>query len=785
MLKDIIFKEADASLRITHCQSFSLRCKNKAASSKPAQLFVWMSRSHCLSIVQVQRYLEKYIQQASLSRKRLAHVCDAYQHALRLDGKCQQNASEPFSAEHDAEKLFYSCSQEVAAAYTSYLDLCMEAARAQFTQYNHVFIVLGISVMVLSLAVQGLLAWKLTSGGNLMLWKTFESGTLLCLLGIHVLGIFSVGFLMGEGRAQNTTLMVLYALLMRSSLVVLYNRQVLATKAGKHPVQSKQRQSVKIDGKPKSWGVLLENILGVYSITSSRHDGTESNEPLSWTVKSVVCCYCILFCCIIALQNGLIDRSGQDPHDKTFKFIENLGGDKAMISWTRGVFILLPMVLVPLVFHSIWCLILTVCQDRSRPRAETPRKAKHMYGFGWMQWACSAQTALCSMWWCVRMAGASDYTIPELSKLIRSKLLSGSSRSMMRSERMMPQILAIGFGQRDLFSVFAYGLSVPLRLLLPRLVYIISVFIVLWRIVAACLRSYKCRKAWDSCIMTMHSTHGEHFRSEMVIRELIGLIAVLATPLAILLGSRGPSIVVLGVIQTSVSIGLTGQVLKARHQSNGPTSIKLLGENKAEQEDYDLLMRPLREYVFLSVGLVSMQGNQLFFNSGHFCEFSGLQYTAAFVGFDEVQWLSSGALLVWNTFGMYCLSALCVPVICALGTAMFYWPNKLSNAAGYVAPRATRRNEGVKKASNRACVVLSESLAQGVCVFTCISSAKACAAMLSAAIQHGHILLWAIFAPRLVFELFVVLLSGIFLSLSVCLITLFGGLKVLDNFLTE
>jgi hypothetical protein len=51
---------------------------------------------------------------------------------------------------------------------------------------------------------------------------------------------------------------------------------------------------------------------------------------------------------------------------------------------------------------------------------------------------------------------------------------------------------------------------------------------------------------------------------------------------------------------------------------------------------------------------------QLFLGSGHFCEFAGVQWTAAFVGFDEsssgVDSIRSGALVAFNAFAPYAIS---------------------------------------------------------------------------------------------------------------------------------
>jgi hypothetical protein len=133
-------------------------------------------------------------------------------------------------------------------------------------------------------------------------------------------------------------------------------------------------------------------------------------------------------------------------------------------------------------------------------------------------------------------------------------------------------------------------------------------------------------------------------------------------------------------------------------------------------------------------GTWGMMGLQLFFCSSHFCEFSGLQYTSAFIGFNNMVWYWSGSLLLLNTCGSLFFSCLTMPVMllcCTVGAGKQHWR------------------------------LLSQQLTCGMLVMNSVRFAALVVCMVSAAVQQQHILLWAIFAPKLVFELAFLLTNNV------------------------
>lgn len=151
--------------------------------------------------------------------------------------------------------------------------------------------------------------------------------------------------------------------------------------------------------------------------------------------------------------------------------------------------------------------------------------------------------------------------------------------------------------------------------------------------------------------------------------------------------------------------------------------------------------------------LLCVVGLQLFFTTGHFCEFSGLQYDAPFLGFDAAAWSVSPALLAANTFGAMALTACVLPLwhACIGGAAR----RAACAASGGTAQAclggsAAAGNAPIADAMLHAAVAGSWQLALLAYAFG--RCASLCCGVLCAAIQMHHIVVWAIFAPKVVFE---------------------------------
>ncbi len=116
---------------------------------------------------------------------------------------------------------------------------------------------------------------------------------------------------------------------------------------------------------------------------------------------------------------------------------------------------------------------------------------------------------------------------------------------------------------------------------------------------------------------------------------------------------------------------------------------------------------------------------QIFHATGHQCQFSALQYNAAFVGFRAFSWWRGAALLALNTFSSHVLVVLLLAVLYA------------------------RRG-----AKDRATAYLA---------FGLTLSAQSVAVMLCCALHARHLMVWGIFAPKFIFNAAALVLTDLLL----------------------
>ncbi|CBN74927.1 conserved unknown protein [Ectocarpus siliculosus] len=186
----------------------------------------------------------------------------------------------------------------------------------------------------------------------------------------------------------------------------------------------------------------------------------------------------------------------------------------------------------------------------------------------------------------------------------------------------------------------------------------------------------------------------------------------------------------------------------------------------------------------------SVVGRAFFFLTGHHNQFSRLQYSAAFVGFDEFDFKVGGVLLFLNTFGTEILAALALPLAAAAAAAS----GVSQDAAPPVLPEAvsgsSRPNDRQSLSSppsprphsvagrwdgNHPDDAGNDAAAEAQAQAQTQAQAQETTSMLSAmerlsgltlllsairtflsaanvSVQRGHLMLWAVFAPKFVFD---------------------------------
>ena len=164
---------------------------------------------------------------------------------------------------------------------------------------------------------------------------------------------------------------------------------------------------------------------------------------------------------------------------------------------------------------------------------------------------------------------------------------------------------------------------------------------------------------------------------------------------------------------------------------------------------------------------------------------SHLQYTSPFIGFDDMQWYVSGAMLTSNTFGAMMLTALALPLLAELHATLnlALQPcdgifTTISSGGGDDGGGSKgidddpRADSGGSDGAGRQRILLprgplGSTLPLSVAVYLSVRSLNACAAVLCAAVLRRNVVVWAIIAPKLVFELFFVAVSALALALGV------------------
>lgn len=240
------------------------------------------------------------------------------------------------------------------------------------------------------------------------------------------------------------------------------------------------------------------------------------------------------------------------------------------------------------------------------------------------------------------------------------------------------------------------------------------------------------------------------------------LAAAVGAPLAAVLGRRGPLPLLLAAAQAAALLRLLSLRRQAQQRVHG-----WAGSGAP------------------AGGLLwSLHSMQLFFCTGHFCEFAGLQYTAGFAGVEDFDFWQSGALLALNTFGSFLAAGLALPLVCL--PLLQQQPQQDSAVDGVAATAATQRAAGVpglaaddsrhevqaqrvdqQPAEQRQQEERSETrdfrrdLRVAAMMFVTTRTLSAAVATASAAIQRRHLMVWALFAPKFLFDACILLVCDV------------------------
>lgn len=541
------------------------------------------------------------------------------------------------------------------------------------------------------------------------------------------MGLFSVGLLMGEGRLTCVLMAAVTLILLRAALTAVLQARRVARAAAASAQQLAQEQQT-ADGISGSGRVPAQQRLQLVLPAAQVWD---SWQPSSQAVRAAAS----MLVCNVSLQLlGLIDRAGQDPHDKTQPTSELLVGPDA--AWQRAA--LLAFTVGPLLI--VW-LVLTAADrllrggglqwtgrvaapgqggepPKEAPAAESGEDSRQGVGSQGVVWClrtlCALQFVCLGLFWAAQLFGHSGETLEGVGKAVWSAALQSPVSGLTQAVSGL-----VGPGGLSSGTVLCSVLcSLPLRLLLPRVIYTAALVVLAAAALLAVLRRL------PACCKGRVLVQADPVL-------LLWLCAALVAPLVMVLGFKGPANMLLALLQAaglckllrlrSAAAGFLAAAAAAPSSSTRGKQVTS-GTGAVSADDGCCSV--------VGAGAWGLMALQLFFCSGHFCEFSGLQYASAFIGFDDMVWYTSGSLLLVNTCGFLILGPLSLPVLMAVCAA------------------------GSRGAA------LGPQVECGLWVANSMRFAALVVSLLSAAVQQQHILLWAIFAPKLVFELWFMLVTA-------------------------
>jgi hypothetical protein len=523
---------------------------------------------------------------------------------------------------------------------------------------------------------------------------------------------------MGEGRLQCVLLGAGTLLMLRAVLsAVLRARSITAAAA------DAQHLSTADGGKDADGCQSRDEVICA---------GTDTVYWSGWrpVVTAVAAAVLMLAGNVLLQAMGLIDRAGQDPHDKTQPSGDVLVGSDA--AWQQVL--LLCFTVGPLV--GIWLLVswwsAWVCEHRCEKNAaySTEGGSRVLCVLVWvLKRLCSLQFVVLGIFWVAQLSGHNNLTAAAAAELFLVQLKQSATNlevlgkacawlltclASVTDMHTMQRVLQAAVSRLQLAAV----MQLPLRLLLPPIVYASAVASFCGTAVVVCFLA--------SCNMLCKPLTAKSLRqiiggarlqpSAVGYQLCVWLPATFAAALVMVLGYKGPATMLAALLQASGCC-----VLLRLHAS----ATRAAGRTQPQQQQEASSLHSV-----VGGGMWGMMGLQLFFCSSHFCEFSGLQYASAFIGFDSMVWYTSGSLLLLNTCGFLILAVLSLPAFVVACTAV---DNKQQEQ------QSTER--------------VRQQLACSMLVGNSMRFAALVVCMVSAAVQQQHILLWAIFAPKLCFEL--------------------------------
>ncbi|KAL4609488.1 GPI ethanolamine phosphate transferase 3 [Arapaima gigas] len=238
--------------------------------------------------------------------------------------------------------------------------------------------------------------------------------------------------------------------------------------------------------------------------------------------------------------------------------------------------------------------------------------------------------------------------------------------------------------------------------------------------------------------------------------EAYGLGTVYSAPLVLLTGLLGLGLLLLhseGMALAFLLLLLEAAALLHLHAS----SVTLESLQGPQKEVFSV--------PWVSVLLWDLAATQFFHATGHLPTFPSIQWDAAFVGFPKghVGTLLPGSLVTLNTFSSHILFAVGCPLL-------LFWPLVCEVRALRQGHGASKEDAVMEMRLRERPQKFSSALVQLAARCFFIKGAQVLASVLAAAILRRHLMVWKVFAPKLMFEASGFVVASVFTLIAFTLV---------------
>ncbi|XP_076876496.1 GPI ethanolamine phosphate transferase 3, catalytic subunit [Brachyhypopomus gauderio] len=240
--------------------------------------------------------------------------------------------------------------------------------------------------------------------------------------------------------------------------------------------------------------------------------------------------------------------------------------------------------------------------------------------------------------------------------------------------------------------------------------------------------------------------------------EAYGLGTVYSAPLVLLCGLLGLMLLLLH--PEGMALAFLMLLLQAAALLHLHASTRTLSSLQSQSNGFTVPWTP--------VVLWSLAASQFFHTTGHLPTFPSIQWGAAFVGFPQghVGTTLPALLVTLNTFASHILFAVACPLL-------LLWP-LVCEVRGSRTGRPVAGEDGddvameMKLRENPQ--QFSSALLQLSARYLLIGGAQVLASVCAAAVLRRHLMVWKVFAPKLMFEASAFIVSSVFVLLGVSLV---------------